>query len=317
MRAACVCLAAAILAVSLSAAASPPQRRNAGARGTSARAGNKAGPTAADRDAARTLAMRGYELFQQGSCAEAIAAFRKAEERVHAPLHRVYIARCQAKLGKLLTAKQSFQQILDEKLPDGAPAAFKEAQALALADLNDLEGRIPSLSITVKAPASASTVTLDDVPLSKEDLGRAVPMNPGSYTIVASAPNCKSVERTVELKEGASPEVVAITLQPWPAPPRPSVVPPVVALSVGGLGIAAGGVTLGLALTETNPMETSKVDALRVASTASFVVGVLGVGIGVALVVVRPKAPPAPGAAAKPALQARIGPSSVALIGSF
>lgn len=316
MRAACLCLGAAIFAVALEAPASPPPGRDVGAP-QAVRAGGKPAPTQADRDAARTLSTRGYELFQQGNCAEAIAAFREAEEHVHAPPHTVYIARCQAKLGKLLAAKQAYLQVIYEKLPDGAPAPFKDAQSLALEDLGELERRIPSLTIHVKAPTSPSSVTVDDLPLAEDELGHAVPMDPGSYAIVASAPGCKMVERTVQLKEGEPPEVVSIKLELRPKPQRQSVVPTVIAFSLGGLGLAAGGVTLGLALTETNPLETSKVDALKVASIASFIAGGLGVGIGIALVVVRPKAAPSPALTARPALRAVIGPASLALEGFF
>src|SRR5262249_18271474 len=111
MRAARACLRAAVMAAVIALA-------------PSAIAG---GVSAADREAARGLAGHGYELFEAGQYERALDLFRQAEARYHAPPHLVYIARAQVKLGKLIEAEATYQQIIDEKQAADAPTPFREA----------------------------------------------------------------------------------------------------------------------------------------------------------------------------------------------
>ncbi len=80
-------------------------------------------------------------------------SFEKAESKIHAPPHWLYIARSQAKLDKLVAARETYGQILAEKLPDSAPPPFREAQASAKTELAELEARIPRSSS--RSPARA------------------------------------------------------------------------------------------------------------------------------------------------------------------
>src|SRR4029079_17650793 len=88
-----------------------------------------------------------------------------------------------------------------------------------------------------------------------------------------------------------------------------SIVPPVVAFSVGGLSLAAGGVTLGLALTTkvTTISDKILVRNLKIASVASFIGGGIGVGIGITLLAVRPSRKPAASAAIQPPIEPKRG----------
>ncbi len=63
-----------------------------------------AGSSYADREAARTIAGKGYESFEAGDWRKAMDLFQEAEARFHAPPHLLYIARAQAKLELLLEA---------------------------------------------------------------------------------------------------------------------------------------------------------------------------------------------------------------------
>src|SRR6185503_6188371 len=101
MRAACACLAVVLLGSARPALAAPPEAHLSGKPAAAA--------TAADREAARALAKRGYELFEQRDYKTAIVCFRAAEEHVHAPPHLLYIARAQAKLGALVQAKAAYE----------------------------------------------------------------------------------------------------------------------------------------------------------------------------------------------------------------
>lgn len=329
MRAACACLAAVPLSIAITSLASPPPGRASRApRGASAPAptasASAASPRPNDREAARSLSSRGYELFQQGSWAEAIASFSKAEEIIHTPAHVLYIARCQVRLGELLAAKQSYRRILDEKLAASAPGPFKDAQAQALVELGKLERQIPSMTIAIRGvPVTTSMqVTLNASPIAHEDLGRPMPMNPGRYTVIASAPGTRKVARTVELRQGQRVEVVSIQLEPPAPPPRESMGPPVLALTLGGLGVTAGAVSLGFAVAEGGGSSGSAADGLKVFSALSFIGGGVSVAAGIAMLLSRPAPPPSLSSptvsvAAPPALHAVIGPSAIAIAGSF
>lgn len=299
MRAACVCLAMMVLVSARAALAAPVTT------------------SPADREAARTLAKRGYELFEQHDYKASIESFRKAEEHFHAPPHWLYIARAQAKLGALLAAKGSYEHILAEKLAPDAPQPFKEAQASARTELEDIEPRIPSLYITLAGTAAArATVTVDGAPVAREELGQAIPTDPGLHTVIAAAPGVPRVERAVLAKEGSNVERVALVID---VPSSPSVVPPVLSFTIGGLALAAGGVTLGLALTNKGQTAQDKalMKNLEIASVASFVGGGLGVGLGITLVALRPSRKAAAAAGASAPLRARIGPTSIAIEGAF
>ena len=270
-------------------------------------------PTPADREAARSLAKRGFELFQDKDYAHAIESFEKAESKIHAPPHWLYIARSQVKLDKLIAAKETYAQILAEKLPDSAPPPFREAQASAKTELAELEVLIPSIELTLTGPGAAqASVKIDDKPLPASALGHGYPANPGLHTIVVTVAGNAPIERPVTLKaDGATARVSIAVDGPSGAAPI------VVAFTLGGLALAAGGTTLGLYLSRSPPNQ-----ALEIASIASFAAGGLGVGAGIVLLSRRPSAPAAAKAAkgrgrSGPQITATVGLGSIGLAGSF
>src|SRR4051812_10782251 len=107
----------ALAIASTSIAAAPPPM---GPTGASA--------SAADREAARGFAEKGYELFQHGDYRRALDFFTQAEKRFHAPPHYLYIARSDAKLGMLRDALVAYRRLAEETLGSDAPGPFKEAQ---------------------------------------------------------------------------------------------------------------------------------------------------------------------------------------------
>lgn len=268
-------------------------------------------PTTADREAARSLAKRGFELFQDKDYAHAIESFEKAESKIHAPPHWLYIARSQVKLDKLLAAKETYGQILAEKLPEGSPPPFREAQVSAKSELAELEVLIPSIELTLTGPGAAkASVQIDDKPFPASALGQGYPADPGPHTIVVSVDGNSPIERPVTLKADGATERVSIAVD---APSGTA--PIIVAFSIGGLALAAGGTTLGLYLTRTPPNQ-----ALEIASIASFAAGGLGVGAGVVLLSRRPSSTPAAAKAARrvgPQITATVGLGSIGLAGSF
>jgi hypothetical protein len=271
-----------------------------------------AAPTPADREAARALATRGYELFESKDYAHAIESFEKAESRIHAPPHWLYIARSQAKLGKLLAAKTTYESILAEKLPDGSPMPFRDAQSSAKSELGEVNVLIPSIELTLVGAGSASAIVrLDDQPFPASAMGQNYPADPGLHTFVVTFPGSAPIERTVAVKADGVTEHVNIALDDAPSHGK---APIIVAFTLGGLALGAGGATLGI-----YSSQTPGSNALRIASIGSFAAGGLGVGVGIVLLAVRPSSAPAakPSAHAGPQINATIGPGSIGLVGTF
>jgi hypothetical protein len=241
-----------------------------------------AGGSAADRDAARALSGRAYEELEARHYHRAIALFQEAEARFHAPPHLFYTARAQVKLGLLLEAKATFEKVIAEKLPDGAPGPFREAQTSARAELAEVEALLPSLSITLRDPPPGARVILDGEPLAPEGLGRALPRNPGSHTIVVEAPGRPRIERSVMLVAGGGDERVELAAPPAAA--GRSLAPIVVAFSVGAAGLVAG--TTAAVLLIHAP--ASRTTALRVTEVAGLTTAGAGATVGVILLVIRP-----------------------------
>jgi hypothetical protein len=240
----------------------------------------RAGSSAADRDAARTLAGKGYELFEAGQYQKAIELFQQAEGRFHAPPHLLYVGRAQVKLGKLVEAEATFQRILDEKLAADAPGPFKEAQTSARAELAEVEALVPSLTITVAGEAPAGVrYFVDGDPIDPTALGRPMKLNPGSHLISAEPPGQLAIERTVVLKLGGGDETrVALSF----GRARGSVVPGAVLVSVGAVGIGVGVAGAVLAARAQSP------SAPRIAEITGFAAGGAALVTGVVLLAVRP-----------------------------
>jgi hypothetical protein len=282
-----------------------------------------AAQSAEDVAAARTLAADGAKLFNSGDYAGSIDRFTRAESLVHAPPHVLYIARANMKLGKLVAAREHYMKISKETLAPNAPKAFVEAQKSANEEVKAIEPKIGSLEITLKGvPAGAKVdVTVDGNPLSSALVGVHRPIDPGTHKIEAKGDKLageasvtvaeggkESVEVEVKAVEGAEPAKPIVT----PPPPPPETPPEssggttkilgYTALGIGVVGLAAGTIFLlsssskrsdANALCPNDQCPESKRSEIQEldnsASTAGtisvigFGVGVVGVGAGVAL----------------------------------
>jgi len=281
-------------------------------------------PNSDAKDSARKLAERGYELFQAGKYGEAIGHFEKAEQLFHAPPHLLFIARSQAKLGKLLAARAAYDAIVAERLASYAPDAFVLAQQEARIEVAALRTRLPTLELRIRGAApSAVAVQIDgaSVPVARER--QRFPVDPGKHTVVARSGGATPLIRSVTVMESTStPIELSFDGAPSTAPVGAgagdpgqapddgvpsSLVPPIVAFAVGGLGLGVGAVTGAMSLSKVadieercaedasgvkrcRPEDEPDADTARTlgtVSTVSFVVGSVGVGTGVLLLLLR------------------------------
>jgi hypothetical protein len=259
--------------------------------------------TQADREAARSLAEKAFEHYEAGECPRAIALFRQAEERFHAPPHMLFIARCEAKTGRLLEAREIFQAIVDEKLSPDAPGPFRDAQVSARAELNDVEIRLPTLEIVLASAALGASVTLDGRAVARAQLGAPIPLNPGEHVVVATLGQAR-FERRARLIDGGGATRIDVTLAIAQAPSRRvNHVPMFIAFGVGVAGLGVGAATGILSLTKVGELEdrcptkrcepglagmADTAKTLGTASTIGFVVAGVGAATGGAFLVLRP-----------------------------
>jgi len=159
--------------------------------------------SAADKATARKLAREGIDLYKAGKYADALDRMQRAEELYDAPVHLIYMARCQAKLGLVVEAAENYRKLVRTDLPAGAPQAFKDAVADAAKELPDVEPKIAQLRIDVLPKGvEGLKLRIDDAEVSSAVVGVDRPTNPGSRKVTASAPGYKAAETSIELKPG-------------------------------------------------------------------------------------------------------------------
>jgi len=224
------------------------------------------GQTDVARATAREAANSGRIAFEAGQYEKAIDQFSRAEQLVHAPPHLLFLARSQAKLGKLVAAHETYLKIKRESLPANAPKAFSEAQASATEELPAVDARLPYVTVTLQgAPANGVRVEMDGADLPPAMIGIPLPTDPGSHVFKASGTaSCEPV--TVTVAEAAKQSVV-LELKPTGQP------------AAAPLSGAAGGAMVAASdpLAGDQPRRGS---GLRIASYVSFGVGAIGLGVG-------------------------------------
>ncbi len=260
------------------------------------------------RDAAKAFAVEGLASFDKGNFEDALKSFEQAEKRFHAPPHLLYIARSQAKLGKLLEARDTYRKLMGETLAPDAPGAFKAAQADGRPELDALQTRIPKIELDSEgAPESEVHFMIDNQPI--ENPNELQPVNPGSRVVSAQAAGFETETKSVMVKERDLTKVL-LSLRPegqggGDSGPGVDWRYPTIAFAVGGAGLIAGTITGVLALGKANdfkdkcPSQTNCNEKDRplqdrsklygTISTVGFAVAGVGAAAGVVLIFFGPR----------------------------
>jgi len=226
------------------------------------------GQTDLERSTARDAANSGRVAFDAGQYEKAIDQFSRAEQLVHAPPHLLFLARAQAKLGKLVAARETYLKVTREPLKPNAPKAFSDAQAAAEQELAAVMARLPYVTVTLQgAPADGVSVDMDGTTLPAAMIGIPLPTDPGQHVFKANGA-ASGEPVTVNIVEAAK-QTVVLKVQPTGA----SGAPPVAV----GAPIAPGAGTTSEPVADDRSQHGS---GLRIASYASFGVGAVGLGLG-------------------------------------
>ncbi len=177
-----------------------------------------------DPAAAEALFKKGVEALEKDDWAGACPSFEasvKLDPSVGAQLN---VARCAEHDGKLARAWAEYQKA--KVLNQETPGAKRKREVDAFVDdaLSKLEPRLPKITVRLTSKPAGVRVERDGVELPLSSLELALPVDPGTHVMVATAPGHEELRQTFEIAEGARKEVV-LSLVPKAAAP-PAVVPP-------------------------------------------------------------------------------------------
>jgi len=132
----------------------------------------------------------------------------------------LFMARAQAKLGRLVAAHETYLKITRETLAPNAPKAFVSAQDAAEQEQDALDARLPSITVTLQGATTApdTVVQMDGTALPAAMIGIPLPADPGEHVFKATGPWIASDPVTIKLAEAAK-QTVTLKLRSTGTPP--------------------------------------------------------------------------------------------------
>jgi hypothetical protein len=150
---------------------------------------------------------------------------QRAQQLYDAPVHLLYVARAQVKLGNLVEGAETYRRLERVQLEAGAPKAFKDAVAVAGKELSEVEPRLPALRLDVDPPGvNGLEIRIDGEPVPAAVVGIDRPLNPGEHKVEVWAPGHSKAEANVALAEGERKRI-ELKLVPGEGPPPAGVTP--------------------------------------------------------------------------------------------
>jgi hypothetical protein len=209
----------------------------------------------------------GMRALAAGFYAEACPRLEESWRLEPRPDTRFYLADCYEKVGKPASAWVTFWEVSDAAFKSGDNARGLVASQRAVA----LTTRLSFLTVSVPHPVAGLVVKRDGTPISPESWGVPLPVDPGAHQIEATAPDKKPYQTSVEVVlEAEKGELELPALQSLPPRPKPvSIVPPEVRRARAARVAAVSA-------------RSSRQKTLALISAG---VGVVGLGVGAALVV--------------------------------
>ncbi|MBI4952323.1 MAG: hypothetical protein HY908_09835 [Myxococcales bacterium] len=236
------------------------------------------------------------------------------------------LAECESKAGRIASASAHYAEYLRvyAQLPADKRDKQRGREEVSKAQVAALEPLVPRLVLVLPPDAPPGTVVKQDGELvAATSLGAELRVDPGAHVFTAEAPGRPPQETRITVDRAERKRVVvpigAPPSAPEPSEPEPDAQPDdgstlrAAGIAVGAAGVASlvvGAVTGGLALAEAGKTKddcsgtvctqvgldaAARARALGNASTATFVVGGVGVAAGLAMFLLAPPAEPAPG----------------------
>jgi hypothetical protein len=202
-----------------------------------------------DRAAAMSLFKTARRLMSEGHFRQACSMFEASYELVPGVGTQYNLAECYEKVGKLASAWINFLEVAQRT----AEMEDHKRSEAATARANGIEPRLTRVVIKVEAPVDGMTLTFAGKPVPEGQWGIAVPRDPGTYQIEATATSYREHRRTVTVPQapGKTVTIRVPALDRLPdvtAPPDPERPPSDPGSSATTAGWALLGVTAAFAL---------------------------------------------------------------------
>jgi len=195
-------------------------------------------PTANDLFWAKQRENEARRLMVQKKTSEACKKFAESYERVADVRILLDLAACHEKEGKTATAYAKYKQARDIAGQDKNLYWRKVRTRTADARIAALEPKLSRLTITVPADAPGDlAVERDKTAVKKDEIGVAVPVDPGEHEISASASGRKPWRTTIAVAARGESKLVAVpqlepeagastvVAEPPPSPASPATKP--------------------------------------------------------------------------------------------
>lgn len=219
-----------------------------------------------DRARAEAVFLEGQKLFDAGRIEQACVKFEESLAILRTAGALVNLARCHAAQGRTATAWREYTESAELARAAGQEDRAKRAKELA----DELEPSLSKLTISVPGDApDGLAVSRNGEPVPASELGVAVPVDPGTYRIVARVPDKDAWETSVQVKPEGDRVVVEVALPSGDgasAPPSAST-PPTGPVAPEGPSGDSGGWT---------SMQVGGVVALGVGVASGVVGAILG-----------------------------------------
>jgi tetratricopeptide (TPR) repeat protein len=179
------------------------------------------GATPSELALARNEFKRGVAATKKENWDEAHEAFTRAYTLSRRPEILLNLGGAQAKTGRLVEARESYQRFLRE----ASKSDVAKHRAGVEATLKEIEPRIPKAVITVNGLEPGDRLKIDGAETALAILGAELPLNPGGHAVALERNGEESTRAEFSLAEGAT-ELVALdaTRPASPAPSLPLVV---------------------------------------------------------------------------------------------
>lgn len=222
---------------------------------------------------AQTLFDEGRQLRKAGKMGEACEKFAASQKLDPAVGTLLNIAECSERLERLATAWASYKE--------AAALARVKNDRLREARANDsaakLEASLSRLTIRVASPATGTVVQRGDDPIPSTAWNVALPIDGGTYTIRATAPERAPYTTTVNVPASRGAIVVDIpALEAAPAAGAPATPPTYAAPSTA----STTPLTRGNESQTRAPEIPAPARPNRIAPLVAFGIGIVGAGIG-------------------------------------
>ncbi len=168
--------------------------------------------------AAEALFEEGRKLMAAGKPTEACPKFADSQKLDPSVSTLLNLANCYEKAGRSASAWATYKEAASAASVAHRGDLLVTAQKRATA----LEPTLARIQVTATTPVDGLEIKRDGVPLSQAEWGIAIPVDPGSHNIEATAPKKLSWATQIDVKEPGKTVTVTIpTLKDAPVEPPP------------------------------------------------------------------------------------------------